>query len=272
MSEKNLLQKFAKMGARLKMGNIKPNPRVRQGMTGSIRLDVQNDGDGEFFDIRLNGGSESPELLVLDVQPEDRHLLLMTKNATGTKAKYLCGHDERHWFVAAIPESAPVGTVRQAKEALKPPEVQSRQTGLKAKERNRRKNDAYTRQGEWFFIPAPEIGTPDPMKVLKKEPLSRGVGSKPHITEFAYRLGGQQVYVCSRYSNGIDGNEYQKIIRSDKKAKGFGWRIMSKDATVYVKGRITHADHATITLVGWHRVYLNEENKAKAMRHVAFLD
>jgi hypothetical protein len=47
---------------------------------------------------------------------------------------------------------------------------------------------------------------------------------------------------------------------------------MRRDALVYVKGTIRHADHATITLNGWHRVVMNEERKAKAMRNVAFLD
>jgi hypothetical protein len=67
------------------------------------------------------------------------------------KSKFLCGHDERHWFVAGIPETAPVGTVRQAKEALKPAEVLSAQAGkrLRAKARNRRKNASFVRQGEW---------------------------------------------------------------------------------------------------------------------------
>ena len=66
---------------------------------------------------------------MLDVQPADRHLLLMVREG-GEKPKFLCGHDERHWFVAAVPESAPVGTVRAAKEALKPAEVRTRQARL----------------------------------------------------------------------------------------------------------------------------------------------
>ena len=47
---------------------------------------------------------------------------------------------------------------------------------------------------------------------------------------------------------------------------------MMRNPTVYVKGRVTHADHATITLDGWHRVEMNTESKSQAMRHVAFLD
>ncbi len=86
----------------------------------------------------------------------DRHLLRLVRDGKD-KSKFLCGHDERHWFVAGIPESAPVGTVRQAKEALKPAEALSAQAGkrLRAKARKRRKNAAFVRQGEWFFLPCP---------------------------------------------------------------------------------------------------------------------
>lgn len=40
---------------------------------------------------------------VIDARPKDRHLLLKVGDA-----RYLMGHDERHWFVAAIPESAAI--------------------------------------------------------------------------------------------------------------------------------------------------------------------
>ena len=34
---------------------------------------------------------------------------------------------------------------------------------------------------------------------------------------------------------------------------------MVRNPEVYVKGAITHPDHATLVLRGWHRVYLNGE-------------
>ena len=77
---------------------------------------------------------------MLDAEPADRHLLLLVRE-NGAKNKLLCGHDERHWFVAAVPEGAGASTVASAKEALKPREIRSRQRGLKARERNRRRND-----------------------------------------------------------------------------------------------------------------------------------
>src|ERR1700674_5340304 len=119
----NLLDiKFARMGARLKVAD---RPARRNRTTGVIALDVQADRKGEFFKIVRQPGVDV-EVAVLDVQPADRHLLLLVREGKD-KSKFLCGHDERHWFVAGIPESAPVGTVRQAKEALKPAEVQTAQ-------------------------------------------------------------------------------------------------------------------------------------------------
>jgi hypothetical protein len=266
----NLLDnKFARMGARLKLAD-RPPRRVRS-TAGAVSLDIEIDRKGEFFQIVSRPGAEA-EVEVLDVQPSDRHLLLLVREA-GEKHKFLCGHDERHWFVAAIPEAAPVGTVRQAKEALKPTEVQNAQTreGLKGRARSRRKNAAYIRQGEWFFLP--EFGlVVDENLVLRDEPLSRGNGGKPHWADFCYRTGGETVYVCSRHLNGVAKGAYQRILANNPKAKGRGWRTMRRNPGVYVRGRVRHADHNTIVLHGWHRVVMNTENQAKAMRSVAFLD
>jgi hypothetical protein len=173
----NLLDiKFARIGARLKVAD---RPARRSRTPNVISLDVQTDRKGEFFEITTQPGAEAG-IAVLHVQPADRHLLLLVRE-NGKKAKFLWGHDERHWFVAGIPESAPVGTVRQAKEALKPAEVLSAQArqGLHVKARNRRKNAAYIWQGEWFFLPDGDRVV-DEKLVLPNKPLSRGGRSKPH--------------------------------------------------------------------------------------------
>jgi hypothetical protein len=265
----NLLDlKFARIGARLKIAD---RPARRTRTSGPISIDVQADRKGEFFEIMHQPGINA-DISVLDVQPADRHLLLLVRD-NGEKSKFLCGHDERHWFVAGIPEAASVGTVRQAKEALKPDEVRTAQAGksLKAKACNRRKNAAYLRQGEWFFLPVAAM-TVDAKLVLPNEPLTRGNGGKPHWAEFCYRTGGETVYVCSRHPNGVTVDQYKVLLAGASKAKAWGWRTMRRNPGVYVKGRIRHADHATITLHGWHRVLMNTENQSKAMRNVAFLD
>jgi hypothetical protein len=265
----NLLDiKFARIGTRLKVAD---RPARRNRTAGAITLDVQVDRKGEFFEI-LRAPDAEAEIAVLDVQPADRHLLLLVREGK-EKSKFLCGHDERHWFVAGIPETAPVGTVRQAKEALKPAEVQTAQSrkGLRAKARTRRKNAAYIRQGEWFLLPVADLAV-DQKFVLRDEPLTRGNGGKPHWAEFLYRTGGETVYVCSNYPTGVTEARYKGILTGNAKAKGWHWRVMRRNPGVYVKGRIRHADHATIALHGWHQVLMNSEGQSKAMRNVVFLD
>lgn len=260
---------FEKIGARVRLTEgVVPRRRATGGL---VTLDVQKDAKGEFFDVSTLPNAQAA-VEVLDVQPADRHLLILVRE-NDQKHKFLCGHDERHWFVAAIPESAPVGTVRQAKEALKPLEVQRVQARLRlgASARNRRKNSAYLRQGEWFFIPVRHLQV-DQKAVLTHEPISRGNGSKPHWAEFCYRTGGETVYVCSRHLDGVTESAYKQIIRRTPGAKNWAWRTMIRNAGVFVQGRIRHADHKTITLHCWHQVLMNTENQSQAMRNVAFLD
>jgi hypothetical protein len=269
MDTTDLLTKFARIGARLKVAD-RPSRRNPTGV-GILTLDVQADRSGEFFEVVPPQGTD-PEVAVLDVQPADRHLLLLVRER-GQKHKFLCGHDERHWFVAAVPERAPVGTVRQAKEALKPAEVRVAQARhrLRAEARNRRKNAAYRRQGEWFFLPVPGFGV-DEALVLRNEPLRRGNGGKPHWCDFCFRTGGETVYVCPRHPNGVIEAQHRKILAGNAKARGWGWQVMRRNPGVYVRGSVRHADHKTIVLHGWHRVVINTEGQAQAMRNVAFLD
>ncbi len=266
----SLEAKFVRIGARLKLSEG-TGRRDRVLSRGSVRLDIQTDRDGAFFEIRGRTGDDA-RIEVLDVQPSDRHLLLMVREGD-EKPKYLCGHDERHWFVAAVPESASVGTVRAAKEALKPAEVRTAQARMRvgSDAGNRRKNAAFRRQGEWFFVPELRLKV-DEALVLRDEPITRGNGSKPHRCEFLYREGGEAVYVCGQHPRGVDARNYLRILRDRPGARRWGWQMMRRNPLVYVRGRIRHADHKTITLHGWHRVLMNTEHQAQAMQNVAFLD
>jgi hypothetical protein len=263
-----LAAKFDRIGARLKLA---APPTRRSPAAAAVSLDVRSDRRGEFFEIAMRDGTEA-EVEPLDVRPAERHLLLLVREGRD-KSKFLCGHDERHWFVAAIPEAAPVGTVAQAMEALKPAEARDAQArlGLRSGERNRRRNAAFVRQGEWFFLPVAGFAVEE-ARVRRWEPLRRGWGSKPHMAEWCYRSGGETVYVCDRYPNGLLQSEHRRVIRAEKGARGWNWRVMQRNAGVYVRGRVRHADHATIELVGWHRVVMNTEGQARAMQNVVFLD
>jgi hypothetical protein len=261
--------KFARMGARFQLSKLNGVSRSR---SQSLTLDIGSDTEGEFFDVRLRP-SAAVELDVVDLRRRDRHLLLRAREGD-TDHFYLCGHDEQHWFVAAIPEhlGAPSG-VAGAMEALKPAEVleAQRRQGIKGKDRQRRKNAAYARQGEWFFLPAPRLHVWKE-QVLLNEPLSRGEGSKPHWAEYLYRKGGEVVYVCDEHPGGLSVDAYFGLIRAKPRAKKWNWRRMVRNPEAYVKGKISHPDHKTILLHVWHKVVMNTEGQSQAMRHIVFLD
>src|SRR5687768_12158251 len=154
---------FQRMGARLKVDEVKLVRRFTPGRflrplvpePAPLRVDVQGDGKGEYFHLHRR---QDVSVKVVDVRPADRHLLLvarMPKNwdempgpgdvaDTVREAAYLCGRDERHWFVAAIPESARASNVQAAKDALKPQEVWDamNELGVPMSQRNQRRTAA----------------------------------------------------------------------------------------------------------------------------------
>src|SRR5690242_5790093 len=108
-----LSRPFSRIGARV--------GSAVHSIPGQIRVDVKRDRYGEYFEV-LAGSSV--RVVVPDVQPDMRHLLLVAHRAgDADKQKFLCGHDERHWFAAAVPEVRGVSGVRTAIEALKPSDV-----------------------------------------------------------------------------------------------------------------------------------------------------
>ena len=255
MSHDMLQHQFAAVGARLK----------RLPTSGGARIDVGRDRSGEFFELRMPRGNT---VSVVDLDHDERGLLLVLRDGA-VKSRFLCGFDERHWFVAAIPEAASgVGTVVAAKDALQPALVREAVARRRPKDRFSRRNAAYVRQGEWFFLPHWTLQV-DEADVLYDEPLTRGSG-KEHILERAYRRGGETVYVDEHHPTGITREEFDRL--SDAQRSRGWWREMVRDPELYASGSVRHPDHNMIVLHGWHRVLMNTEHEARAMRHVAFID
>jgi hypothetical protein len=93
-------------------------------------VDIQRDRRGEFFELRVPERlRDSLDVNVLQTDKRDRHLLLFVRPTEGKAVRFLCGHDEREWFVVAVPGGA--SSVAQAKEALKPLAIRARQNQLK---------------------------------------------------------------------------------------------------------------------------------------------
>ena len=136
---KALIDAFEEMGARarveLVLSPTTPDRRrafatptredEQRDVLRTLRIDIGRDARGEFFDVRCDA---RVGLSACDVRPGDRHLLLeATTGGAGdgdvVRSAFLCGHDEKAWFVAAIPESAGARDVQAAKDALKPQAV-----------------------------------------------------------------------------------------------------------------------------------------------------
>jgi|GraSoiStandDraft_39_1057311.scaffolds.fasta_scaffold331848_1 hypothetical protein len=263
MLNKVLERQFERIGARVKTGPLSH---------GDLRINVLRDRRGEYFDLRINEGVVR-DVFAMNASPKDRHLLLLAKTegerGVVQKQRFLCGHDEKTWFVAAIPGTA--STVASAMEALKPALVRQElvRKRVRSRARNRRKNKAFVRQGEWFFIPVQNLVVSG--QVRRHEPLQRGAG-KPHWCEFLYGTGGEKVYVSPQHPNGVMEERYAQLLSRKPSLRKLRWELRRRNAGVYVKGRVSHPDHRTIHLNGWHQVVMNTENQAPAMRHVAFID
>jgi len=231
-----------------------------------LGVDIGHDKRGAFFDIR----GDFDDIHVLNMDKADHHLLLLVKK-DGENDRFLCGLDERDWFVAAVPGGAI--TVHDAKESLKPTDAAHAQVQFKVKRKNRnkRRNKGFIRQGEWFFIPSPNAVSEGAV-VHKNEPLSRGWGSKPHMVDELHRRGGEAVWVCRRFPNGIPEKEYQRILKENVEAKRWNWLQMMANPRVFARGRVRHPDHKTVVLHDWHEVQMNRENQSRSAQSIVFLD
>jgi hypothetical protein len=199
-------------------------------------IDVQVTGQREVYQLKYPW-SDTITAEAIDVKPKLRHLVLdVTGERLPISGRYLCGHDEHHWFVASLPLDRRSTTVRGAMEALKPEILRREQRRKGVKHRlHRRKTAAYVRQGEWFFLPRPMMHVGD--LAVRNGQLVRG-GGKPHLVEWIYRPEG-------------------------------------RDET-FVRGAVSHPDHDTIHLQVWHRVVQNEETQptpaTRPFTRVSYLD
>jgi hypothetical protein len=204
-------------------------PRNRR--RSDYALDIVSDKWGQLFEMQLSAEREAQfEMNVLQCERHDRHLLLLVKTPTAND-RFLCGHDEREWFVAAVPGGA--SSVTQAKLALLPAEVREAadHARLNQGQRTRRHNRAFIRQGEWFFVPAPNLCV-DKKHILRNEPIRRG-GGKPHMVAEVFRTGGDRVRTCASFPNGITESEHQALIARDPKAARWGWQVRVRNAGVF---------------------------------------
>src|SRR5262245_51489886 len=117
MTQVSVQSMFQRIGARADVMAINgPREDRRAGrrswlfrvIARQFEIDIRHDDAGPYFFIR-HGKEVYVE--VADVRAHERHLLLQAKRNLpqnpwqDTVSSFLCGHDERSWFVAAIPET-----------------------------------------------------------------------------------------------------------------------------------------------------------------------
>jgi hypothetical protein len=248
-----LTKALLKIGARLKVSQSKS---TRWG-PDTIRFNVGTDKQGEHFTLMVGESVKDVDVRILDVDPDlaQTLILVVTKPLEGkpVKEKLLLGHDERHWFVAGVPERS--RNIRDAFQQLKPEaaKLSQERAGVSGgKTLDRRKNKGFIRQGEWFFVPVqfePDAKT----YIHTKEPIQRQ-GGTPHIVEKCVRFGGKAVFLLgTKIFTPAQKEAYEKT----NSRVAFQSRQMG--ARVFVTGKVTHKDHKTVVLQGWHEVHMSRE-------------
>lgn len=211
----------------------------------------------------------SPNTLavVSDCRPDERHLVLSLQNPGAKPERFLCGFDERHWFVAAVTGT----TVPAAKDSLMPRAVRevAERAGLRHADFHRRHTSAFIRQGEWFFVPA-GIDV-DPLRIHRREPLVRPGGGKPHIVDELVRGTGEMVWHHARHApNGFTDAQRASLPPEIRRESGWSRRTrVLREGSALARGAVRHPDHATVYLAGWHRVFINSEVRPASL---GFLD
>src|SRR5262245_9510778 len=101
MNIKTIAKQFAHMGARFRV--VRPEDGSRRFSRSDCALDIVSEKWGQLFELRLSAEREAQiGIDMLQCDRHDRHLLLLVKSPAAND-RFLCGHDEREWFVAAVP-------------------------------------------------------------------------------------------------------------------------------------------------------------------------
>jgi hypothetical protein len=143
MKSESIANQFVRMGARFRV--VRPDDLPRWRRRADYALDIATDKQGQVFQMQLSAEREAQlDVHVLQCRRHERHLLLLVKTPEA-KDRFLCGHDEREWFVAAVPGGA--SSVVQAKIALQPggARVAADSASLNLRQRTRRHNRAFIR-------------------------------------------------------------------------------------------------------------------------------
>lgn len=183
----------------------------------------------------------------LSVREQDvvisRGNVAVRRRTPGSKRHLLAGLDERQLFLAQLPRG--VSTVREAHLTLKSGSVTLAEgQGIDS-----------VRQGEWFFLEATKEEVVRIEDGLKRNLLimERNVPIGP-FTDRSVR-GGRRV---RQFRGNPHTADELVVLPGDRLVNGFAVR----EREVFIRGRVRHVDHATVTFPGWRKVIRNAEANA----------
>jgi hypothetical protein len=125
----------------------------------------------------------------------------------------------------------------------------------------------FLRHGEWLFVPAPGLVV-EASRIRRQAPLQAGAP----LVEELYRTGGEAAWHSPSQNCVLTVPQFRRLLRQRPAAAREDWRIVQRAMSVYARGMVRCPQNGPLTLRGWHRILMNTEHKAPAMRHMAFLD
>lgn len=180
--------------------------------------------------------------------------LEVTRKTDAQKRHFLCGLDERQLFIAQLPKA--VSTVRDAHACLKTTTVTLAEgQGINT-----------TRQGEWFFLEPSaeelaaieagiEKGTINVERTVPIGPFSDGSSARSRSKVRQFR-----------------GNPHtaEELVVLPGKPLDHGFSVRGRE--VYIRGKVRHVDHKTVSFKSWRKVIRNAEPNAGQASGVGWVD
>ena len=229
MGTEVLERRFAAIGARVKVDG--------RAKAGATRIDVRWI-DRASLRLRFAGATTSAGR---HRGGPRRPLLLLLVRDGGEKGKFLCGYDERHWFVAAIPEGGAASAASTSAKACAAAGGGPRRPLTGCGQGSPPAAQCGVRPAGRVVLPAGASLASRSTSVRRDEPLSRGRG-KVHVLALAFRRGGETVFVNAAHPSGITEASYERLSAEQRR----GLARMVRDPELYAKGAVRHPDHNTI--------------------------
>lgn len=180
--------------------------------------------------------------------------VFVKRKTPSEKRHFLCGLDERQLFIAQLPKA--VSTVRDAHACLKTTTVTMAEgRGINA-----------TRQGEWFFLEpsAEELATIE--TGLEKGALN--VERTVPIGPFSDGSSSRSRSKVRQFRGNPHTAEELVVLPGTPLDHGFSVR----GREVFIRGKVRHVDHKTVSFKSWRKVIRNAEPNAGQALGVGWVD